>query len=607
MRRTKIVATLGPSTDDPAVLAEVVGQGADVLRINLSHGGPEDLLRRLAQVAELRAAREEGAGQGEAPAGPLRPVALLLDTRGPEVRVTPERAGLVLAPGEVLRLRPASASQGGSSPPESATSPGGAALAHASHPALARDVPAGARLLLDDGNLELVALGAEGDDLLLRVVVGGPLRPGAKLVAPEVDLDLPVLLPEDERDLRTGLARGADFVAVSFVRSAADVIAARRLVESLGSGAQVIAKIETRRAVERIDEVLKASDGVMVARGDLGVEFPPEEVPLIQKRLVARAAALGKPVITATEMLESMVSRSRPTRAEAADVANAILDGTDAVMLSAETATGAHPARAVAVMARIAERTDAAFPHEEWLGRHAPQARASVADAVCHATVEAARDLGAAAVVTATESGYTARMVARLRPRARIVAVTPDPGTWRQLALVWGVEPVLMGRVAEGGDLVEAALAAARRAGAVRDGDLVVVTAGLPPGVRGTTNLMRVHTVGDAILRGVGVGRGSATGPAHVALRPSELAGFPTGGVLVARATDREWMEAFRRAAAVITEEAGLTSHAAVVGLALGIPVVVGARGATERLQSGELVTVDGARGLVYRGAARVL
>ncbi|MBE3589928.1 MAG: pyruvate kinase [Firmicutes bacterium] len=585
MRRTKIVATMGPACDTPERLEAVIRAGADVIRINLSHGTPADLARRLETVAAVRTRL-----------APERVVGLMLDTRGPEIRIGDVPPDTQLQPGERVRLSPR---------------PGPAAgrelRLSVDYDRLAADVRPGQTVLVDDGNLVWEVEAVEGADVLLRVRAGGPLKSGKKLNVPGAELALPVLLPEDERDLAAGLRAGADFVAASFIRRAEDVIAVRRVIEACGRDAAVIAKIETRQAVERIGEILKAADGVMVARGDLGVECAPEDVPLIQKDIIRRCAEQGKPVITATQMLESMVAHPRPTRAEAADVANAILDGTDAVMLSAESAAGLYPVEAVAVMARIAERTEEAFPHEEWLARYARAAAGGVTDAVCHATVAAAADLSADAIITATESGFTARMVARLRPRARILAVTPDPATLRRLTLVWGVEPYPM-EVARGtDDLLERAVRAVQARGAVRDGDLVVITAGLPAGVRGTTNLMKVHTVGDVILRGQGLGQGAATGPVHVALRPADLAGFRPGAVLVAPATDRAWMDAIRQAAAVITEEGGLTSHAAVVGISLGIPTIVGAKGATAQLKTGQVVTVDSQRGLVYPGEARTL
>ncbi|MBX5476673.1 MAG: pyruvate kinase [Clostridia bacterium] len=584
MRRTKIVATMGPACDTPDMLEAVIRAGADVIRINLSHGGPADLARRLETVREVRRAL-----------APERVVGLLLDTRGPEIRIGDVPPDTVLRPGERLRLAPRPAARGD------------VLTVAVNYDRLAQDLRPHETVLIDDGNLVFEVEEIEGEDVILRVLAGGPLAGGKKVNVPGADLSLPVLLPEDERDLAAGLAAGADFVAASFIRRAEDVIAVRRVVEECGGEAMIIAKIETRQAVERVGEILKAADGVMVARGDLGVECAPEEVPLIQKDIIRRCVELGKPVITATQMLESMVAHPRPTRAEAADVANAILDGTDAVMLSAESAVGAYPVEAVATMARIAERTEQAFPHSEWLARYARTAGGGVTDAVCHATVAAAEDLAADAIITATESGFTARMVARLRPRARILAVTPDPATLRRLTLVWGVEPYPMERAGGTDDLLDRSVRAVQRRGAVADGDLVVITAGLPAGVRGTTNLMKVHTVGDVILRGTGLGQGSASGPVHVALRVTDLAGFQPGSVLVAPATDREWMDAIRRAAAIITEEGGLTSHAAVVGISLGIPTIVGAKGATAQLEPGQTVTVDSQRGLVYPGEARTL
>jgi pyruvate kinase len=581
VRRTKIVATIGPACRTEAGMLALAEAGMDVARINLSHVEGSDLRK---QIAAFNAVRERVP----------RPLGLMLDTRGPEVRTGRGPGPVELQAGASFVLTER----------EMATT---AAGAHVNLPDLPQRVKPGQVALIDDGNLVLTVLEVAGQEVRCRVEVGGQLLPGKKVDLPGVDLGLPVLTEEDERDLREGLPAGADFVAISFVNGGDDVVAVRRFCEAINAAPALIAKIETGRGVAALDAILKVSDGVMVARGDLGVELRTADVPIIQKDLIRRCLAVGKPVITATQMLESMVEHPRPTRAEASDVANAILDGSDAVMLSAETAVGVDPPRVVRTMGEIAERAEVELARQAH--PHGAEARTvSVTQAVSQATCELAADLGAAAIITPSESGHTARMVARHRPATPIVAVTSRPEVLRRLTLVWGVQPLLISRSSSSDAMIASALGRALEAGAVRSGDLVVLTAGVPVGVPGTTNMVQVHTIGDVLVRGTGVGSRPATGRVAVVRGASDAAGlFRDGDVLVAAATDRDLVPFMQRASAIVCEEEGLTSHAAVVGVTLGIPVVVGAAGATQRLPAGETVTVDPARGLVYRGAVHVM
>ncbi|MCL8209121.1 MAG: pyruvate kinase [Actinomycetia bacterium] len=573
MRRTKIVATVGPKSRDPEVLREMVRAGMDVVRINLSHGDVED------HRAVVRAVRALEAECG-------RPLGILFDTAGPEVRLTglPD-VGLELAAGDVVRI--------GSEPP--ALKP--------SWPEVVQHVAPGATLLLDDGNIVLKVREA-GDPLVAEVVAGGRLVNGKKLSCPGARWPLEVLTDADRAALAMGVAEGIDWVAASFVRSADDVFAVKRALEELGAWIPVMAKIESALAVEALDEIVTVADGVMVARGDLGVELPVEQVPWLQKQIIEQAHLAGKPVVTATQMLESMVEHPRPTRAEVTDVANAIWDGTDAVMLSAETAVGRWPALTVATMARIAEAADRQRPRPV----RGTRRLANVTQAVSHASVTAAEDLGASAIITATESGHTAEAVAHLRPTVPILAVTARPQVARRLAVVWGVTARLMEPAQNTDDMMDKAVRVALASGLVHPGDLVVLTGGVPVGQPGSTNLLRVLTIGEAILRGQGIGRDAvAVGEVIVvtdvrAVIPRQVA----GKILVARATTRDWVPLIEVAAGLIVEQGGLTSHAAVVGLSLGKPTVVGARDATTRLTTGQTVTVDGQRGLVYAGTVQI-
>ncbi|ADU50504.1 pyruvate kinase [Thermaerobacter marianensis DSM 12885] len=613
-RRTKIVCTLGPSTDDPAVLRRLLQAGMDVARINLSHGTAADHRRR---VETLRAVAQE-MGRHD--------VGILFDTRGPEVRVGALPGGaLDLAAGQRVALVAAGHGEAGAAPdggpggPAPAGSsasagpvaapgaaPAGCPVIPVSYSRVATSVGPGDRILLDDGNLVLTVEDVDGVYVYCRVDAGGRLLQGKKATLPAESLDLPYLSEADRDDVRLGIELGIDFIAASFVRSAADVHALRRVIEEAGGDQWVIAKIENRLGVERLDEILASADGIMVARGDLGVELPVEDIPLLQKQIIQAANRAGKPVITATQMLESMVRHPRPTRAESTDVANAIFDGTDAVMLSAETAAGDYPVEAVEIMARIARRTETALDYGRRLARLAGQEHRTVTDAVSYASCTAAESLGAAAILTATQSGYTSRMISRHRPRQPIVALTPSQRVARKLSLVWGVRALVIEPRDSVDGLIDRALQGAVDGGFVRPGDLVVITAGVPVGQPGTTNMLQVHTVGEAVLRGTGVGQGSHTGPVRIVRDPEAAGPFHGGEVLVALSTDRDFVPLIEKAGALITEEGGLTSHAAIVGLHRGIPTIVGAAGALETLKDGETVTVDARRGLVYRGWARV-
>jgi len=585
LRRTKIVATIGPASESPEMLAALCAAGMDVARLNLSHGGRAEYEGRLRALLARRTAEPE------------HPLGILVDTRGPEIRIGAFPGGRIqLEAGQPFSLYPD-------------LRPGSAGGVGTNYEHLAAGVRPGQTILLDDGNLTLRCTAVEGSLVRCEVEVGGELLSGKKINLPGVALSLPVLQPADVDDLRVAAALGADFVAASFVNSAEDVFAVRRVLEEAGGGTlQIISKIETQQGVARAEEILRASDGLMVARGDLGVEMPAEEVPLVQKELIRKCLEVGKPVITATQMLESMVTHNRPTRAEASDVANAIFDGSDAVMLSAETAIGRHAVEAVRTMARIAERTEQALPFREQLARRAISSGASVTDAISYATAVSAQNLGAAAILSVTETGLTARAVAKYRPRTPILAMVTRPSLTHRLSVVWGVRPLPSERGTTTEETIDRAVRSALGQGVIQQGDLVVITAGAGGGSGGTTNTLKVQTVGDILLRGLGIGTRAATGRVVVAVTPEEArARFQAGDVMVARTASPELLPFMERAAGVITEDGGQTSEAALLGLALGIPVIVGAAGAVDLLQQGEIVTIDGTRGLCYRGRARVL
>ncbi len=472
MIRTKIVCTIGPASCGPAMLEELIEAGMDVARLNFSHGTPAE---REKTIADIRAISKRVG----------RPVAILQDLAGPKVRVGELRAGpVLLESGRTFTLT-------------SREVPGDAKEVSITYRGLPEDVQSGDSLLLSDGTLELDVEETTDTDIVCRVVVGGTLSPRKGINVPSRSLRVPFPTEKDKRDLAFGIERGVDYVALSFVRSAQDVLAVREYAESIAGDnvPPLIAKIEKHEALGAIDAILDQVDGLMVARGDLGVEIPIERVPRVQKTLIRKANAAAKPVITATQMLRSMVDNPRPTRAEATDVANAVLDGTDAVMLSEETAIGKYPVTAVRIMNRLARETE-----DTWARRTVAPVRRdtplSPEEAVAHAAAEVAEQVHAAAVMTCTQSGSTTRLVAKQRPRIPLLALTPDEQTYRKLALVWGAIPLLM-LPADGAEAMERqAIEAGMNAGEIDKGETVVITAGLPLHVPGTTNTVKVTVAG---------------------------------------------------------------------------------------------------------------
>jgi pyruvate kinase len=581
MRKTKIVCTIGPASEDLQTLKEMLLAGMNVARLNFSHGSHEEHGRRIRVIRQ--AAEETGL-----------PVAILLDTRGPEIRLGTFAQGKVqLVNGQTFTLTTRQVQ-------------GTEEIVSVSHGGLPRDVAPGRRVLIDDGLIELKVKEVTETDIICLVENGGDVSDRKGVNLPGSQVSLPSMGPQDRDDIIFGIEQGVDFIAASFVRSAADVLAIRRLLEEYDSDIHIIAKIENHQGLDNLDSILKVVDGLMVARGDLGVEIPPEEVPLAQKHMISRCNQLGKPVITATQMLDSMIRNPRPTRAEASDVANAIFDGTDAIMLSGETAMGKYPVESVATMARLAERTEQALDCDHFLHRHETSKPQSVTDAISYASRQTARRLGAAAILTSTHSGHTARMVSKYRPGMPVIAVTPNPAVLRKLLLTWGVVP-LLGRKTENTDeMIYEAITTALDRGLIDNGDLVVITAGVPVGVPGTTNLLKVHLVGDVVVRGTGIGHKPVVGPVRVVRTARDASKIKFGDILVTIGLDREMVPSLQGVEAIIAEEGGLTSPAAIIGLELGIPVIVGADGATSLLEDGQIVSLDTARGLVYRGQANI-
>ncbi|MEC0766122.1 pyruvate kinase [Bacillus atrophaeus] len=585
MRKTKIVCTIGPASESIEMLTNLMEAGMNVARLNFSHGDFEEHGARIKNIRE--ASKKLGKNVG-----------ILLDTKGPEIRTREMENGaielvagteLIVTMDEVLGT------------PEKIS---------VTYEGLADDVQKGSTILLDDGliGLEVLEVHADKREIKTKVLNSGTLKNKKGVNVPGVSVNLPGITEKDARDITFGIEQGVDFIAASFVRRSTDVLEIRELLEEHNAGdIQIIPKIENQEGVDNIDSILEVSDGLMVARGDLGVEIPAEEVPLVQKELIKKCNALGKPVITATQMLDSMQRNPRPTRAEASDVANAIFDGTDAIMLSGETAAGSYPVEAVQTMHRIASRSEEALNYKEILSKRRGQVGMTITDAIGQSVAHTAINLSAAAIVTPTESGHTARMISKYRPQAPIVAVTVNESISRKLALVFGVFPESGQNATSTDQMLDDAVQKSLNSGIVKHGDLIVITAG-SVGESGTTNLMKVYTVGDIIAKGQGIGRKSAYGPVVVAQNAKEAEQKMTdGAVLVTTSTDRDMITALEKASALITEEGGLTSHAAVVGLSLGIPVIVGLENATSILGDGQDITVDAARGAVYQGRASVL
>ena len=581
MRKTKIVCTLGPATNDVEIMKQLIQNGMDAARINFSHGTYET---HAETIAKLKQAREELNA----------PIPLILDTKGPEIRVKTFKEDKVrLEEDATFTLTTRDVE-------------GDVNIVSVTYADLPKDVHRGSRILIDDGLIELKVEDITETDVVCKVVNGGVVKSRKGVNLPGVEVNLPSLMEKDIEDLKFGVENGFDIVAASFIRSAEDVLKIRRVLEENGGGQMhIISKIENQQGGENIDKILEASDGIMVARGDLGVEIPPEEVPLVQKILIAKANCIGKPVITATQMLESMVHSPRPTRAEANDVANAIFDGSDAIMLSGETAAGAYPLEAVATMARIAMKAESAVDYAAKLANTTEPARVNITNAISMAACATAAELKTAAITTVTKSGFTARMISRYRPACPLIASTSDETVWRQMNLIWGCKPMLYTGELPRGGVFDTALEIAVKSGLLKNGDTVVSALGMPLGFSGATNTLRVDIVGDVLCKGKGVGTKRATGTARViTARDGVERTFHQGDILVTTATDSSFMPYIRKAAAIVVGplDQNVNSHAEVAGMALDIPVIVCNAKVVDFIPAHSLITVDAEKGFVYKG-----
>lgn len=583
MRRTKIICTMGPATASDEVLRLLIESGMNVARQNFSHGDHPG--HKITHDRVVRIAREMN-----------RPIATLLDTKGPEVRLKrfKDDKKVEIKTGDTFILTTDDID-------------GDNTRVSITYKNLPDDIEIGTRILIDDGNVitrctDIIKNANGTADIVTTVLNGGVLSNNKGVNVPGVKLSMPYLSPADISDIKFAAQESFDFVAASFVTCADDIIAIRKILEGEGRpDIRIIAKIENGEGVKNIDDILRVSDGIMVARGDMGVEIPFEKIPQLQKMLIKKAYNANKVVITATQMLESMIHNPRPTRAETTDVANAIYDGTSAIMLSGETAAGQHPVEAVKTMALIAETTENAIDYKKRFHKNEFQNSANVSAAISHATVSAAMDLGATAILTVTKTGSTARMISRYRPECPIISCTTSEIAWRQCALSWGVIPLMAEEMMTNtDDLIHHAVQKAIDAGLLKDGDLTVITAGVPLGVSGTTNLMKVHIVGDVLVKGKGINKGKCTAPICVAATEEEaVERFVSGQILVIPKTSNKILRLLKTASGIVTEDTAEDSHAATVGMTLDIPVIVGAENASQILKGGTAVTMDAERGTV--------
>ncbi len=589
MKKTKIVSTLGPASNSTDTIVKLIEAGANVFRFNFSHGDHEEHLSRMNMVREA-----------EKITGKL--VGIVLDTKGAEIRTTDQEGGKFIAKtGDVIRI---------SMDPTVIGNPEKIAV---TYPGLYDDTHVGGHVLIDDGlvDLKITAKDEANKELVTEVQNEGKIGSKKGVNAPGVEIRLPGITEKDADDIRFGCDNDINFISASFVRKAQDVLDIREILEEKNStNVKIFPKIESQEGIDNIDDILKVSDGLMIARGDMGVEIPFENVPFVQKALIQKCNALGKPVITATQMLDSMQENPRPTRAEVTDVANSVMDGTDATMLSGESANGDYPVESVATMARIDERTEEEMKKRNTLAlqRFEEYKGSNATESIGESVVRTAEELHVSAIVVATSSGYSARMISKYRPNANILAVTFDEKVQRSLTVTWGVTPVLADKPESTDEMFEIAAQKAQDLGFAKEGDLILIVAGVPVGEAGTTNLMKVQLIGSKLAQGQGVGDETVVGKAIVANSAKEAVDKATeGSVLVVKTTDKDYLPAIEKASAIVVETGGLTSHAAVVGIAMGIPVVVGAADATSLVKDGELITVDSRRGIIYRGASNSL
>jgi pyruvate kinase len=576
MRKTKIVCTIGPACDTQEKLEDLINAGMNVARLNMSHATHEyhaNLIKNIRYVCEALG----------------KPVGILMDLQGPKIRIGTLKHKVILQPGQqyILTTRDVA---------------GDDKEVNVPFEDLPRDVAPGQTLLIDDGLLELNVIKILDTDIITTVVRGGELKDRKGINLPHTTIKSKSITEKDVEDLMFGLEQHVTMVAMSFVRTPQDVLDLRKIIEDKEADLPIIAKIEKHEGVRNIDGIIDVVQGIMVARGDLGIEIPMAEVPIVQKMIISKCNAKAIPVITATQMLDSMIRNPMPTRAEATDVANAVFDGTDALMLSGETAFGEYPIKAVETMARIAEYTEASSYYKHSIAAKTPKPSLSITDSVAFATTDAAHNLKAQAIITATQTGFSARKISKYKPQMPAYAVTNSKDVMDRLTLSYGIFPVYIGKPPNLDSLIEEAVNSCLSKGYIKNGDLVVITAGILTGIPGGTNIMKIHVVAKEVAQGMGIGRGVVKGIVKVIAAPSDFTGIADGDVIVIKEADIDRIEQIKKASAILSEEGGMTSFSAIIGREMNIPVIVGIKKATTRFKDGMKVTIDTASGLVYEG-----
>ncbi len=576
MKRTKIVATIGPASEDKDVLRELILSGVNVCRLNFSHGNHEEHKKRIDTIKELRKELDI-------------PVGIMLDTKGPEIRLGDFKGEVDLKLGDTYILTPDSYI-------------GDENKAEISYKDLYKDVNVGDKILIDDGLVELEVTRIDGKDIVAEAKNYGKISSHKGVNIPSANLNLPILSDSDIDDLLFGVKEDIDFIAVSFVRSVDDVLAIRKVLEDAGDfTTKIISKIESKKAVEVIDDIIDVSDGIMVARGDLGVEIETERVPMVQKEIIGKCNDKGKVVITATQMLDSMIRNPRPTRAETNDVANAVLDGSSAVMLSGETASGKYPIESVNTMGKILEYTEMSINHDDFFKFRVENMESTMTNAIGKSACEIAEELGASAIITATTSGNTSRSISKFRPKMPIIASTPFEKIKNQLSLEWGVTPIKVENHKDTDTILETSIESSLNKKLVETGDTVVLTAGVPVGTTGSTNLLKVETVSKVIGNGTAIGREKVMAKAFVIKDSSDYKDFKDGDIIIAKATNKDMVNLMEKSAGFVTEEAGFTSHGAITAISLDKTAIVGLEGATDKIKTGDYITIDPSDGTVRK------
>ena len=585
LKKTKIVCTIGPASQSPEVLEQLIKNGMNVARLNFSHGSHEEHLEKIKTIKRIRRKLNV-------------PLGLMLDTKGPEIRIGKfEEKEYFLKPDDIFTLT-------------TRNIVGNKDIVSVSYEGLPQDVEKGSIISVDDGLIQLEVIEIkDGTEIVCRVQNNGVISNNKGVNLPGRVTNLPSITPKDVDDIKFGIENGIDMIAASFVRKKEDIYDIRKVLEDHGGeDILIISKIESQEGVDNADEIIEASDGIMVARGDLGVEIRTELIPLVQKEIIRKCNKAAKPVITATQMLYSMQRNPRPTRAETTDVANAIIDGTDCVMLSGETAAGKYPVEAVKTMRDICITTELSDDFEENIYQTEIDRKITTTNAISKSTCTIASQLRAKAIITCTASGNTAKAVSKFRPRTNIIACTIDEKVARRLSVSWGVYPIIVDTAYETDELIERAIVGALKENYVQEGDLTVLTAGIPLGVSGTSNLIKVHVIGDIIANGTGVGNKSVSAKVVVGSTKEELEGkFEDGDIIVAKYTDKDINEFMERSSGVIAENGGLTSHTAVVAIHFGIPAILGVKNITNLLEDGDTITLDPLGGIIYKGEAKVL